>query len=83
MRVIIYWSNILVAISVFVVSWLVTSASMLESLGISLVAFISANILEHTRQLLGIKARGHEIHLVRNPLLNENEDSDKDKEKDD
>ena len=65
MQLTVYWSNLFISICVFGISWIATSTSMLESFGIALIAFISANILENTRRLLGVAPKARSLSLVK------------------
>jgi hypothetical protein len=64
MKLTVYWGNLFISISVCLVSWFTTSVSTLESLGIALTAFISANILENVIQFTGISKKPRHIELV-------------------
>ncbi len=65
MQLTVYWSNLFIAIGVFVVSWLTTSNRILESLGIALASFTLANLLENGRRLFGLAPRASNLGLVK------------------
>jgi sensor histidine kinase YesM len=64
MRLTVYWGNIFISVCVCSVAWFTTSVSTLESLGIAVTAFISANILENVIQFTGISKKPRHIELV-------------------
>jgi hypothetical protein len=72
MKLTVYWGNLFISISVCLVAWFTTSVSTLESLGIALTAFISANILENLIQLTGIQKKPRHIEIVskKSPSVN-------------
>ena len=65
MELTVYWSNLFISLSVLGVSWFLTKSSSMEAIGMALIAFVAANILENTRRFFGIAPKGSSISLAK------------------
>lgn len=64
MQVTVYWGNLFIFVCVLAVSWIATRLSTLEALGVSLTAFVAANVLENVCRFTGFSLRAREIQIV-------------------
>lgn len=88
MELTVYWSNLFISFSVLVVSWFLTKCSSMECIGMALVAFVSANILENLRRYIGVAPIASSLRLAapkrvnpRGPCLDEKDLGSKKTEK--
>jgi len=70
MQITVYWGNIFISMCVFLVSWIATRLSTLEALGVSLTAFVAANVLENICRLTGTSLRARNIDVVNASKVN-------------
>jgi hypothetical protein len=64
MQVTVYWGNLFIFVCVLAVSWIATRLSTLEALGVSLTAFVAANVLENVCRFTGFSLKAREIQIV-------------------
>lgn len=60
----VYWSNLFISFGVLGVAWFLTRCSTMEAIGMALIAFVSANILENGRRWFGRAPIGSSLQLA-------------------